>query len=104
MYSFDIQDFEKSIADIWASLKSKRSGIGSQDNVEDLTRKLGVLLGDCAYPQEGPNDCELDHTVLQEFQDAGLGAVPSNHFFPRLIIVNPDDPDDEIEVPIIKPT
>jgi len=104
MDSVDIQNFEEQIEEIQASHALSTEGKGSEDTVDDLKRQLGENLGLMVYQCGGDNEYELDRDALNEIENAGLGTVEMKYGFPRLIIENPANPDDQIEVPIVDPT
>lgn len=104
MDSVDIENLEEAIEEILASHERSKNGTGSEDTVADLTRELGVCLGRHTHTCDGPNDFSLDREAVQQLEDVGLGTVKFDYGFPKLIIGNPDDPEVQIEVPIIDPT
>jgi hypothetical protein len=102
MDSVDIENIEASIKEIQASFVKAQNDEGSEDTVDELTRDLGEMLGNMVYVANGPNDFEVDDDALQELEAVGTIAGDRNN--PKLLIDNPLDEYEKIEVRIIDPT
>lgn len=102
MDSVDFENIETSIKEIQASFIKAKNHEGSEDTVDELTRELGEVLGNMVYVANGPNDFEMDHDALQQLTAVGTIAGDGNN--PKLLIDNPLDEYDPIEVKIIDPT
>lgn len=102
MDSIDIENFENDIEEIQASVVRASKHEASEDIVEDLKRDLGERLGNMVYDCEGFNDYKLNRSTLKELQN--IGTVTGDKHNPILLIENPLDENDPIEVPIINPT
>lgn len=100
----DIENLEGIIEEILASHERSKNGTGSEDTVEDLKNDLGIRLGLHTHICNDFNDYSLNHEAVQELEDVGLGTVKFDYGSPKLIIENPENPEDQIEVPIIDPT
>lgn len=102
MDNVDIENFGNDIEEIQASFVRASNHEGSEDTVEDLKRDLGERLGNMIYDCDGFNDYKLNRSALKELQN--IGTVTGDRNNPILLIENPLDEHDPIEVPIINPT
>ncbi|MGK8199423.1 hypothetical protein [Burkholderia cepacia] len=103
MDNVDIQSFEDEIEEIQASFVAAANHEGSEDDVEDRKRALGTRLGNQVYDCEGFNDYKLNRSSLNEV-GRYIGKIGGGRHSPTLLIGNPLDKNDPIEVPIIDPT
>jgi len=102
MDSVDIENIETSIREIQKSFVKAQNHEGSEDTVDELTRDLGEMLGNMVYVANGPNDFEVDDEALQQLEAVGTIAGDRNN--PTLLIDNPLDEYEKIEVKIVDPT
>lgn len=101
MDSVDIENIETSIKEIQASFVKAQNGEGSEDTVDELTRDLGEVLGNMVFVANGPDDFEVDDDALLQLNAVGTIAGDKNN--PKLLIDNPLDEYEPIEVKIIDP-
>ena len=102
MDSVDIRNIEAIIKQVQASFVKAQNDECSEDIVDELTRDLGEVLGNMVYVANGPNDFEVDDDALQQLEVVGTIAGGRNN--PKLLIGNPLDKYESIEVKIIDPT
>lgn len=102
MDSVDVESIEKDIKEILEANDRSMNGTGSEDVVDELKFDLGERLGLQVYVCDGPNDFTLDKELLAELQT--FGALEGGRFSPTLVIEDPKNPENQVEVKIIDPT
>ncbi|PQP01778.1 hypothetical protein C5614_00425 [Massilia phosphatilytica] len=102
MDNYDIEIFQQDIDLILVKNALCDEGMASEDEVDDLKLDLGRRLGQQVYACDGFNDYTLDRERLTELEV--LGTVQAGSGFPKLLVEDPQNPDNEVEIPIIDPT
>jgi len=101
MDNVDIDNIEGFIKEIQESFVQAQNHQGSEDRVDALTHDLGEVLGNMVFVANGADDFEVDNDALQQL--GALGTVVEDGNNPKLLINNPLDEDEPIEVKIIDP-
>lgn len=102
MNNCNIEDFKKDVNEILVKNALSEKGMGSEDDVKQMKHDLGVRFGLQVYSCEGFNEYKLDNELLMGLQV--FGAVQMDYGFPKLLIEDPQNPNSEVEIPIIDPT
>lgn len=102
MDNVDIENIETNIKEIQEIFVKAKNDNGSEDEVDELTRELGEILGIMVYVANDANGFEVDMHELQKL--AAVGTIGGNSNNPKLLIANPLDEYEPIEVNIIDPT
>ena len=101
MDNVDIDNIENFVKEVQESFVLAHNNEGSEDRVDSLVRDLGEALGNLVFVANGPDDFEVDNDALQQL--GALGTVVENGNNPKLLIDNPLDENEPIEVKIIDP-
>lgn len=101
MDNVDIENIQTSIKEIQESHKKAVNDEGSEDKVDELTRELGEVLGNMVYVAEGPDEFSLDRDELKQLK--ALGEIGGDRNNPSLLIPNPVNKHQPLEVKIIPP-